>query len=816
MLTKRFKKIKKIAIAASTLLSLFASNLLSFAKESTINNYTFIPARSYYAKYISENASMDSDIVQYVWLKLFSEESNWGSGQSYYSSPYLTWAHKYYSDYVTNEGKIASSYGTKITYNSQFDSYLYQTITRNDDFIINWINSNPDVFKQYCKTVKSHPGFAKAIIDLTSGSNSNTNFLGDGQYAKNNLFLRGAASTAINRHRGNGSGAKWSVTAANATGYDIDILRVFGNNYRKLNKTQKDWVRTYFSWMIADYISNRSNSLAGESEELLNMIAVSAEAYDSSNPQLFFDYCINNTNANIGEFIANSTESHGLKSTLYTGVDDISSNTDMSVIWDLSDGDCYYTNSSWSGYRAPQGQSADNDYDWLCYKICFDSGAYWVKLKNLVATNPTTRAQMEDWIMRYNTKAASGSNEFANAVARAGQTISEVVSNATWSGCGKTCPENVYGGNGEILYTRDNAFDCGIHQTVQGWNIAKPLGVETISFTIPTHGLNVDSTISYRLYDTTNNRTLSIIGEVPKTRTITVPAKYVWSSTLAIEGITYYRDGNQGHVGKGSCPQTHHGTTTINFTYANVSACVANNHDFTWTYNFYDSDGKMITDDNKTSIPAYCLASGICKNCGHKAEYKDTQLKVNKNGNSTIYTAAFAHSSVPNLGTKSHTVFAPTQSSFATRFTPSVNSGYLSASSELTNFGRTHNITRVYEGDGNAVQLVTTASGTVALKSGAIGAGAKSITVNAVGHDIIYRLMNPITGELKGSRQELIAQSGASECTWNLSGYSDEELEGVYVVVEMYSRDENWAGHALGETVTCSSTVQFNYIEVKY
>ena len=210
------------------------------------------------------------------------------------------------------------------------------------------------------------------------------------------------------------------------------------------------------------------------------------------------------------------------------------------------------------------------------------------------------------------------------------------------------------------------------------------------------------------------------------------------------------------------------------------------------------------------------MASGVCANCGHRTEYKDSQLKVTTNGNSKLYTASFSHASVTNLGAKSHTVYQDNQTVSATMFSPTSNANYLSASSNLTNFGRKNSITKTYTGDGNSVQLETSADGTVALKSGAIGKGAKSITVSAVGHDNIYRLVNPISGELKNSRHELIAKSGASTCTWDLTDYSDEELDGVYVIVEMYSHDENWGGHALGDVVTCESIVQFEYIKVVY
>lgn len=811
------KAIKKLVYTVSAISSISFTSTVSFASETENDVKLFIPSRSYYAKYISENASLDSDMVQYVWLRLFSEETNWNADASYYSAGYNSWTEKYYSDYIGADGIIYSSKGAQVTYNTDFDGFLYQTLNHNDDFIINWINNNPTVFKKYCRDVKSHPIFAKAIIDMTSDSDANANFLGDGMYASNNLFLRGAASTASNKHKGNGSGAKWSESAPKAFSYDIDILRVLGNNYSKLLDTQKAWVRTYFEWMVSDYISNRAGSLAAESRELLNMIAVSAEAFNSSDPQLFFDHCIANRDVNVGDFIVNSASANGQKDTLFTGTKDISSNNDMSIIWDMSDGDCYYTNKNWNGYRTPAGQTADNDYDWLCHRICFDKNAYWAKLRNLISSNPITSAQIENWIMRYNAKSpATGSNSFAAAIAKSGQTETENINHSTWSGCGRKTPEPVIAGDGSIDHYRERSFWCPTHGTTGSWKKNKPIGVNKIAFDVPTSGVNVDSTITYRIYDNSTGDTIASTSEAKKDSVITLPAKYVWSSTIVIEGSTHYRDGNQGLIGNGSCDKSHSGTTTISFTYADVSNCVKIGHVYNWTYNFCDVNGSVIKGDDKTTVPDHCVANGVCANCGHRTEYKDMQLRESANGNSKLFTATFSHASATNLGAKTHTVYSGTAQAGPTIFSPQSNANYLTASSNLLNFGSTNKIIKTYTGNGNSVQLTTSAHGTVSLKSGAITKGALSISVTAEGHHNIYRLVNPISGELNGSRQELMTSSGTTTCTWDLSDYSDDELEGVYVIVEMYSRDENKAGHSIGDVVSCTSTVQFKEIRVTY
>lgn len=795
---------KKIIVAATVASTLFSSTV-SLATSQSPTEMKFIPFRSDYVKYIANTKDLsDSTVRQYIWLKLFDEELNWNTTASYYSEGYSSWADKYFCNYVGSDGVVNSSKNITVTYNPAFDSSLYSTITGSQDFIINWINKNDVVFKNYCKSASSHPIFAEAIVALTKGFDSKSNYIGGGKDSDTNLFLKGS-SAQCDKHSTH-SGPKWKADETSYDTYDIDILRVFGSAYGKLNETQKTWVKTYMQWMVDDYIKNGSESVVADSSALYNLIAISGEGFNSAAAQEFFDHCIKSSDVNVGDLIVNAAKSYNQEKSLYTGEADIIANTDMSVIWDLSDGDCYYTDSSWAGYRTPAGQEMDNDYDWLCYEICYGEGEYWSKLRKLVAGNNDTNSQMQNWLLRYNSKGeSSGSNKpgtIPYAVAHAGKTVSEVINTATWGGCGRSASGN-----------HDKSFWCAPHGTESSWTKVKPLGVMKIAFDIPTSGLNVDSSVSYKIYDSSTGTVISSVKDASKRTVINLPAKYVWSSTIVIKGSTRYRDGNQGMVGQGGCAQTHRGSTTMNFTFTDLTVCEKNGHSLSWTYNFYDENDEIITSDDNHTIPKYCEAVGICKNCGHKDTYKETSLTRVDNGAAYTYTAPFNHASSNTLGAKSLTVYKGSATAQSVTYSATENNTFLSSSSNLTNLGKTVSTRKVYTGNGNSVQLSTRVQGMVSLKSGAIKAGARKITIKAYGTDNTYQLVSPKYGILESN--ELIG-SNQHVCTFNLEDYSDAQLEGVFVVIDMLAVNENKGGHNIGDVVTCSSTVKVESIIVSY
>lgn len=64
--------------------------------------------------------------------------------------------------------------------------------------------------------------------------------------------------------------------------------------------------------------------------------------------------------------------------------------------------------------------------------------------------------------------------------------------------------------------------------------------------------------------------------------------------------------------------------------------------------------------------------------------------------------------------------------------------------------------------------------------------------------------------------KQLLIKLNLNTWTFNCSEYSDDQLEDAYVVVNMNSSNSNHGGHDIGDWVTCSSTIQFNYITITY
>ena len=57
---------------------------------------------------------------------------------------------------------------------------------------------------------------------------------------------------------------------------------------------------------------------------------------------------------------------------------------------------------------------------------------------------------------------------------------------------------------------------------------------------------------------------------------------------------------------------------------------------------------------------------------------------------------------------------------------------------------------------------------------------------------------------------------GETKYTFDLTGCSDGDLDGAYVVINMYSEDEYRSGMEIGQGAKSTSTINFNYITIKY
>lgn len=710
------------------------------AQRSTeVDNNIFIPFRSDYAKYITQNANKKSDVTQYIWLKLFEEELNWNSSKPWYNNHFATWSNMYFGDYVSSSGEIKSSEGVQVTYNAEFDTALYQTIINNPEFVINWLNKKPEVFKQYAKTAREHEIFGKAIVDLTADGT----YLGGGKDSETNVFLRGVSSTSSSKLN-----AKWSNEKTTVDTYDIDILRIFGANYSALNDTQKTWVRTYMQWMVDDYVSHGASAVAApnNSPDLYRLIATSYEGFVSAKGQEFFNYCINNADVYVGELLVNAAEGYKVTNQLWTGKDDVAkNNTDMSLIFMASDADCDYKSETDLG---------DEDYDWLAYNICFGSG-YWARTRELVSGNESTYQQMQDWLMRYYMKhqSAPGGGDITEAIARAGQTL------------------NIYHDGGIIVSACntqagvqpggkvDASFWCGGHSDEASATFTKKIGVRTISFSSSYPGGaggSQGSKYRWKVYDQKTGRVISESGWTTS-GSVTLSNRDTWSSTIVVEcGVRiYHGHGNQQtgyseHVGSGSCYGTlftrAYNTFDVNGTYADVSYCTKNGH------SYVASD--YVWNDDHTS----CTCVMMCPNCGDKHSVTDNSIETKNYDDRVEYYADFAHT---DAAPKTATVLKGTGE-------------------------------KVFYASDMSGKASGVGSGTCALPATKIPKSPKSVSFSVKGTAIVYKIVNKYgqiidNGKLGGSNGDVITR------TIDLSYHSDKELEGLYIAFNIKSETPTYS-----------------------
>ncbi len=745
------------------LISLLGSTTTSHAAENT-----FIPFRSDYAKYISLNSTNSDKVIQYVWLRLFDEETHWSSGKSYYSSGFSKWADKYYSNYTASNGVTKSSKGVTITYNSAFDSFLYGTINSNPDFVINWINQNPAVFTQYCKQSNSHPSFAKGIVKLTSSGK----YLGSGRNAANNTFLRGANSIASDKLN-----AAWRGTNTTSTTHDIDILRALGSQWKTLNTTQKNWIKTYINWLVDDYITNRTNGVASlnNSKDLYQLIATSGYGFTRSEVnQSFFDYCLSDSDTYIGDLIVNAADYYRKTGELRSGTTDMAKNFDMSIIWELSDADCDYS-SSWNGGKG--SGFGDNDYDWFCYNICFNNEHYYQTLRTLISHNPTTYQQMQDWLFRFNVHNDTSANNndtqsVAYAVAHAGQTVSTNLSSYTQPGCNSVSKHG-------------KGFQHGAHWGQTEATVMKPVGVKGVTFSHNT-GYAQETWYSYKITSLSDGQVLSS-GDNVRNVDYTFPAKYTWSNDIQIwvkvRTRTGAPNGSYESVGAGgSCFAQQNRVLSANWEYTDLSVCEKSGHQYQYSYS-WNSDHSI------------CTANGVCANCGkHTTPIKSVSTKT-QDTNYIYYTASFAHT---NIGAKTYTV--PKLSGTVT---------FTSSSPEIT--GQTSNSSnKSKKNTGEGFDLSTSTSATCSLKSGAIKIGAKSIRVSTKGN------RNNITLYDKNSVVMDSVTVSNGDYVFNLADYSDSSIDGMYIVINMYDQSIASGGYYIGQNVSVTAKVQFNSIKITY
>lgn len=775
------KMVKKII---NTLLSLvvvfsalFGSSISAQAKEHTVyanQNSIFIPFRSDYTNYLSKYSSTKSYAVQYVWLKLFNEELHWTNDKPWFNPNFTSWTNKYYSDYVSPKGDVKSSKDIQITYNPEFDAFLYQTIINNPEFIINWINEQPQVFSEYTKRIHDHPILADGLIYLTSSGT----YLGDGKDSDTNVFLMGANSTSEEKLN-----AKWTALRTASDTHDIDILRAFGSNYSSLNDTQKTWVKTYIEFLVDDYIRNRTNAIASlnNSSELYSLMAVSGYGFTRGEVnQEFFNYCINTPECKVGDLIANSIERFDKLSELRYGAKDICRFSDMGAIW-ASDADCDYGND-WPGGRSSGTNKGDEDYDWLCWNICFNNDSYYSTFRNLVEGHPTTKQQMEDWLSRY----YLSPNNPNHPTIPSGSS-SALIGKWGIGGC-------------HLNLVETGSWDCSGHTDTSGTiRATKPIGAKTIVLTTNgnTYQYMYGSSLSYTIRNAYGQVISS--GSAPKgfwssSATISVPTKYIWQE-LYIEAHGTVEQGHKGHNSSGACistamaeylhtnapglfpDQPKYHTMTSTYYYVDINACQRNGHSYKPAAYSWSPDH------------SHCICTMQCPNCNNTYTVTSTNVATQSYSDKTIYTATFGIKSVDESTT---------------------NSEQRSAT--------------VYHGSGLKIFTSDDISGAPAgigygsctLAADKISPGPQAISINLVACDAVISLMNS-KGAIVDQRNLSSGSTSVAvmDAVFDLSDRSDKDLMGLYIVinaqtiVKNYNASGNYIGNAFGP-------YRINQIKIEY
>lgn len=783
---KMVKKIINTLLSLMVIISaLFSTTISARAEENIVytnqnsnipsnKELSFIPFRSDYANYLSKYSSVKCDAVQYVWLKLFGEELNWTNDKPWFNPSFTSWTNRYYSDYVSSTGIIKSSKDIQITYNPEFDAFLYQTIINNPEFIINWINEQPQVFSEYTKRIYDHTVLADALIILTSDGT----YLGGGKDSETNVFLRGANATSTDKLN-----AKWTGTSTTKDTHDIDILRVFGWDYSSLNDIQKNWVKTYIELLVNDYIQNRNNAIASlnNSAELYKLIAISGYGFTRGEVnQEFFNYCINTPVCKVGDLIANSMERYDKLSELRYGPNDICKFSDMGAIW-ASDADCDYGND-WPGGRSSGTNKGDEDYDWLCWNICFNSDSYYSTLRNLVEGHPTTKRQMEDWLSRYylspnnpnHPNIPSGSS-------------SALIGKWGIGGC-------------HLNLVETGAWDCSGHTDKSGaLRATKPIGAKTIVLT--TNGNTYQQMYGSSLSYTIRNAYGQVIssGSAPKgfwssSVTISVPTKYIWQE-LYIEAHGTVEQGHKGHNSSGGCistamaeylhsnapglfpnqPKYH--TMTSTYYYVDITACQRHGHSYRPAAYSWSNDH------------SYCVCTMQCPNCNSTYTLTSTEVVAQSHSDKTIYTASFGIKSVDenttNSDQRSTTVYK--------------GSGC-----------------KVFTSDDLSGNPVGIGYGSCTLAADKISPGPQSITINLIASDAVVLLMNS-KGAIVDQRNISTGSTTISsmDAVFDLSDRTDDDLNGLYVVINAQTIVKNYnnIGNYIGSAF---APYRINQIKIEY
>ncbi len=730
------KKYIKIAINILISILVMISTILGTSSVSTAagaphtqQQTTFIPFRSDLVKYITSYASTSGTLIQSQWFRLFSEETSTSN-----------WSNKYFGEYTDATGITQTSEGITVTYNKDFDPFIYATVSANKDFIRNWITQMPSIFDEYISNYQEHPYLCDGIIELTSSGY----MLGGGRQKSNNVFEYGFDKKDY---------------------WDIKVLSVFGYNWGKINGTQRNWCKTYIPYLIEDYELNGESSFASKSNNigLYNLMAISNDGFWSSKGQEFFSYVVSEPTLNFGYLMENVVSEKKLSSDIRDTI--VYTESDMNSIFG-GDADCDYTDSD----------LGDNDYDWFAYNVCFSKNETWKQLRKYVDGDTTTATLKEAWLLRYNKHQddLERSKVLSDGIVHHGKTVAERCSSALVKGCNKTATNN------------KDSFICPYHHETSKGTLPKPAGVSRIQFSS-----NLKARYKWSVVDTSRRKIISSnVADYLYTPVIDIPPEYIWSTTISVEVETYYQFGLNDYIYEGSC-KNQTGTTDILWTYAELSDCQLNGHNYSFDYQF---------SKNYSS----CTAYGTCIDCGAKTSFVDNNIFETEDESNKYYIARF-----PNVPVGKKTISKPKTTGKYTY--------YPKDKAAITGTTKNKDSKSVpYSKDMKPIH--TKVSGTCSLASGYIKPGAKSIRVSAFANTVTFTLYSADGKELASVSYHNDGEKTHTH-TFDTSHFYDSQLEGAYVKVTMLSEKSSLPRGLKskeGQLIPSASTIEFYFVEVNY
>lgn len=606
----------------------------------------------------------------------------------------------------------------------------------------------------------------------------------------------------------------------------VGLLKLLTLNWDKLNNNQKNWCKEYLPFLLQNYRDYGANAIAANTrnDTLYDFMARSvngaqctykSKVSGTTMQQEFFNYVVN-SGYGFGQFVQNiiggGTYTAIANGRTFSGID-LKDILDTSTLHRAPNSNVDYTATD----------EGDGDYDWFNHAMYLysknGSNSQFATIYKLVINNGTAKADYADWLARFHGK--DGASESWGYLNNQTGTNGHMISADWW---------NSANGSTGKLSDGDPAWIDGTNysnQFVMGYNFGRNNGgyYKTFGWNNSANGTWTWYTPLNQVYSNFNTITVSFGGRDKSFRpqpngiqvrilggstsgpviasalttnhcSLTITAEQ-WNKYKNLYLQVYVPDSTLKKMGDASGNNSDTGfsiaLTGVTFKWIGSQQKCIDGHNFDdYTYSYSDDYQKVVV-------------SHKCKTCG----VEESEVLSVDNGKvivddhdelKTIYTykpAQINHSSwtkeiSKDLGTGIVTYTATSGATKVGGNWSAYNNKY-SVSYSHRNYGY------------GQYQAVTSeaviAEGASTVKTGAIKANVKSITVNS-------EHTNPseyMTVNVYGGDDKLLkSNSGYDSVTVNLSDLSVVEKDGCWISVT-YSRSR------YAETLSAISSTWWNY-----